>query len=314
MKIAVACDHGGLNLKKSLIAYLQKNGHEVADFGTDTFDSCDYPDFAVQAAEAVAFGDCDRGIVVCSSGIGVSIVANKVPGIRCAHCHDLYCAKYTRYHNDANMIAFGEKVIGVGMMEEIVNAFLTCEYEGGERHDRRIAKIKAIEEKYCYKQKEKTLETPEIRALKQAKDCADVYKTKSWKETTDSYEAWCERKFGIARSTAYVYKDVYDYVSVEGVSVLAHGDLDFNAWQISALVKGLKDKKIIKEACKLELVTPHDDPVEIKKKCNAWKNGEFFFKTDWSILSQIEGENYNPYESHHMHKIEEKFIVKYFKK
>jgi hypothetical protein len=212
------------------------------------------------------------------------------------------------------MIAFGEKVIGVGMMEEIVNAFLTCEYEGGERHDRRIAKIRAIEEKYCYKQKEKTLETPEIRALKQAKDCADVYKTKGWKETTDSYEAWCERKFGIARSTAYVYKDVYDYVSVEGVSVLAHGDLDFNAWQISALVKGLKDKKIIKEACKLELVTPHDDPVEIKKKCNAWKNGEFFFKTDWSILSQIEGENYNPYESHHMHKIEEKFIVKYFKK
>ena len=101
------------------------------------------------AAEAVASGACERGIVVCSSGIGVSIVANKVPGIRCAHCHDVYCAKYTRYHNDANMIAFGEKVIGPGLMEEIVNAFLTCEYEGGERHDRRIAKIKAIEEKYC---------------------------------------------------------------------------------------------------------------------------------------------------------------------
>ena len=104
---------------------------------------------ALQAAEAVAFGDCERGIVVCSSGIGVSIVANKVPGIRCAHCHDVYCAKYTRLHNDANMIAFGEKVIGVGMMEEIVNTFLITEYEGGERHNRRIAKIKAIEEKYC---------------------------------------------------------------------------------------------------------------------------------------------------------------------
>ena len=148
MKISVACDHGGLNLKKALIAYLQKCGHEVQDFGTNTFDSCDYPDFAVQAAEAVASGACDRGIVVCSSGIGVSIVANKVPGIRCAHCHDTYCAKYTRLHNDANMLAFGEKVVGVGLMEEMVNLFLTTEYEGGERHDRRIAKIKAIEEKY----------------------------------------------------------------------------------------------------------------------------------------------------------------------
>ena len=148
MKIAVACDHGGLNLKRTLIAYLQKCGHQVCDYGTNTFDSCDYPDFAVLAAEAVANGECERGIVVCSSGIGVSIVANKVPGIRCAHCHDVSCAKYTRYHNDANMIAFGEKVVGPGMMEEIVNAFLTCEYEGGERHDRRIAKIKEIEKKY----------------------------------------------------------------------------------------------------------------------------------------------------------------------
>ncbi len=148
MKISVACDHGGLNLKKALIAYLEKCGHQVQDFGTNDFSSCDYPDFAVQAAEAVASGACDRGIVVCSSGIGVSIVANKVPGVRCAHCHDTYCAKYTRLHNDANMLAFGEKVVGVGLMEEMVNLFLTTEYEGGERHDRRIAKIKAIEEKY----------------------------------------------------------------------------------------------------------------------------------------------------------------------
>ena len=149
MKIAVACDHGGLKLKNALIAYLEKCGHETVNFGTDTTDSCDYPDFAVLAAEAVARGKCERGIVVCSSGIGVSIVANKVPGVRCAHCHDWYCAKFTRLHNDANMIAFGEKVIGEGMMQEIVNVFLTTEYEGGERHDRRLAKIKAIEEKYC---------------------------------------------------------------------------------------------------------------------------------------------------------------------
>ena len=148
MKIAIACDHGGLNLKKSLIAYLEKCGHTYQDFGTYTKDSCDYPDFAVQAAEAVAFGDCDRGIVVCSSGIGVSIVANKVPGVRCAHCHDTYCAKYTRLHNDANMIAFGEKVVGVGLMEELVTLFLTTEFEGGERHERRVNKIAEIEKKY----------------------------------------------------------------------------------------------------------------------------------------------------------------------
>ena len=148
MKIAVACDHGGLNLKKAMIAYVEKLGHTVVDFGTNTTDSCDYPDFAAAAAEAVASGECERGILVCSSGIGVSIVANKVPGIRCAHCHDTYCAKYTRLHNDAIMIAFGEKVLGEGMMQEIVSLFLNTEFEGGERHERRVAKIKALEEKY----------------------------------------------------------------------------------------------------------------------------------------------------------------------
>ncbi len=149
MKIAIACDHGGLNLKNALKKHLEKNGYEYVDFGTNTPDSCDYPDFALPAAEAVASGECRFGIVVCSSGIGVSIVANKVPGVRCAHCHDVYCAKYTRYHNDANMLAFGEKCLGEGMMEEIVTAFLTSEFEGGERHERRVAKITAIEKKYC---------------------------------------------------------------------------------------------------------------------------------------------------------------------
>ncbi len=149
MKIAVACDHGGLHLKNAVIAYVKKLGHEVIDFGTYTTESCDYPDFAQKASESVASGECARGILVCSSGIGVSIVANKIPGIRCAHCHDLYCAKYTRLHNDANMIAFGEKVVGEGMMQELVSTFLTTEFEGGERHERRVAKIKAIEEKYC---------------------------------------------------------------------------------------------------------------------------------------------------------------------
>ena len=149
MKIAVACDHGGLALKQVLLDYLQKNGYEVSDFGTNTADSCDYPDYALPAAEAVARGECERGILICSTGIGISIAANKVRGIRCAHCHDTYSAKYTRLHNDANMIAFGQKIIGDGLMLEIVDTFLHTEFEGG-RHQRRVDKISAIEEKYSH--------------------------------------------------------------------------------------------------------------------------------------------------------------------
>lgn len=149
MKIAVACDHGGLALKQVLLDYLQKNGYEVCDFGTDSADSCDYPDYALPAAEAVARGECERGILICSTGIGISIAANKVRGIRCAHCHDTYSAKYTRLHNDANMIAFGQKIIGDGLMLEIVDTFLHTEFEGG-RHQRRVDKISAIEEKYSH--------------------------------------------------------------------------------------------------------------------------------------------------------------------
>lgn len=147
MKIAVACDHGGLGLKREIIAYLEQKGYEYEDFGTDTADSCDYPDFALPAAEAVASGECAKGIVVCSTGIGVSIVANKVPGVRCAHCHDSYCAEFTRRHNDANMLALGEKVVGVGYALKIVETFLTTQFEGG-RHQRRVDKIAAIEKKY----------------------------------------------------------------------------------------------------------------------------------------------------------------------
>lgn len=147
MKIAVACDHGGLQLKRALVRYLASKGYEVIDFGTDTEESCDYPDYALPAAEAVAAGRCERGILVCGTGIGVSLVANKVPGIRCAHCHDTYSAKYTRLHNDANMLAFGQRVIGEGLMEEIVDVFLSTDFEGG-RHQRRLDKLAAIEAKY----------------------------------------------------------------------------------------------------------------------------------------------------------------------
>ena len=152
MKIAVACDHGGLELKRALVRYLEEKGHEVVDFGTNSPESCDYPDYALPAAEAVACGDCTCGIVVCGTGIGVSIAANKVPGIRCAHCHDTYSAKFTRLHNDANMLAFGQRVIGEGLMFEIVETFLHTPFEGG-RHQRRIDKIAAIEAKYSKTEK-----------------------------------------------------------------------------------------------------------------------------------------------------------------
>lgn len=147
MKIAIACDHGGLNLKNEVKKYLADNGYEVLDFGTDSIASCDYPDYALPAAEAVASGECERGIVICSTGIGVSIVANKVPGVRCAHCHDSYCAEFTRLHNNSNMLALGEKVVGTGYALKIVDTFLKTEFEGG-RHQRRVDKITEIEKKY----------------------------------------------------------------------------------------------------------------------------------------------------------------------
>ena len=140
MKIALACDHGGLNLKNAVIEYLKENGYDFVDYGTNSTDSCDYPDFALPAAEAVAEKKCDRGIIICSTGIGVSIVANKVPGVRCAHCHDSYCAEFTRRHNDANVLAMGEKVVGTGYALKIVETFLNTQFEGG-RHQRLFDKI-----------------------------------------------------------------------------------------------------------------------------------------------------------------------------
>ena len=144
MKIAMACDQGGLRLKNVLKADLEKNGYEVEDFGTYSEDSCDYPDYASQAAKAVASGACERGVVVCGTGIGVSITANKVDGIRCALCHDVFSAKATRNHNDSNMLAMGQRVIGEGLALEILHTWMSSEYEGG-RHDARIEKMMALE-------------------------------------------------------------------------------------------------------------------------------------------------------------------------
>lgn len=144
MKIALACDHGGLELKNIIKEELQNSGYIIEDFGTYTKDSCDYPDFAGKAAKAVASKQCDRGIVVCGTGIGVSITANKVDGIRCALVHDVFSAKATREHNDTNMLAMGERVIGPGLALLIVHTWLDTNYEGG-RHDERIKKMMAYE-------------------------------------------------------------------------------------------------------------------------------------------------------------------------
>ena len=143
--ISIACDHGAIALKNHLKAYLEGKGYEVRDFGTHTTDSCDYPDFAAPAAQAVASGECEKGIVLCTTGIGVSMAANKVKGIRCALCHEPWSAEMTRRHNDANMLAIGAGVTGTNLAERIVDAFLTAEFEGG-RHQRRVDKVMAIEE------------------------------------------------------------------------------------------------------------------------------------------------------------------------
>ena len=146
MKIAIACDHGALELKNAVIAHLESRGFTVVNFGTDTLDSCDYPDFAGAAARAVAAGECDRGIVLCSTGIGVSIAANKVKGIRCALLSDLMSARLTREHNDTNMMALGAFIVGQALALQIVDTWLDTAFSGGERHARRIAKVAALEQ------------------------------------------------------------------------------------------------------------------------------------------------------------------------
>lgn len=147
MKIALGSDHAGLPLKKEVIKHLEDKGIEIQDFGTITEDSCDYPDYAIQVAEEVAGKKFDFGILICGTGIGISIAANKVPGIRAALCGDTFSAHACREHNDANILALGQRIVGVGLALDIVDAFLSAKYEGG-RHQRRVDKISAIEKKY----------------------------------------------------------------------------------------------------------------------------------------------------------------------
>ena len=143
MKIAIAFDHGGYLLKQDLLIWMEENDIEYEDFGCFSTESVDYPVFAEKAARAVADGTCDRGVVICTTGIGVSIAANKVPGIRCALCTDSLQAEMTRRHNDANMMALGAGVTGPNLAKRMLELFLNTEFEGG-RHARRVALLDAI--------------------------------------------------------------------------------------------------------------------------------------------------------------------------
>lgn len=147
MKIALGADHGGFELKEEIKKHLEEKGFEIKDFGTYTTDSCDYPDYALPVAEAVAKKEFDFGILICGTGIGIGIAANKVPGIRAALCSDTFSAHATRQHNDANILTMGARVVGPGLALDIVDTFLSAKFEG-DRHIKRIAKIAAIEEKY----------------------------------------------------------------------------------------------------------------------------------------------------------------------
>lgn len=142
--IAIACDHSALEMKKEVESLLDEMGLAYHDYGTYAAESCDYPIFGVRAAKAVAAGECEKGIVICGTGIGISLAANKVKGIRCALCSEPYSAELTRRHNNANMLALGARVIGPELAKSIVRTFLTTEFEGG-RHERRIAMLTAIE-------------------------------------------------------------------------------------------------------------------------------------------------------------------------
>lgn len=143
MKVAISSDHGGNRLRKEIMDLLDELNIEYEDFGPKTDDSVDYPDYALPVAEGVASGKFDRGILICGTGIGMCIAANKVKGVRCALVHDVFSAKATRCHNDSNVLAMGERVIGPGLAREIVKTWLNTDFEGG-RHERRVKKLRNL--------------------------------------------------------------------------------------------------------------------------------------------------------------------------
>ena len=144
MKIAIGNDHAAVNLKKEIMAYVEGLGHEVVNFGTDSFESCNYPEFGEKVGLAVASGEYDCGILICGTGVGISIAANKVNGVRAAVCSDTATARLVKQHNNANIIAFGERIVGLELAKDIVKAYLEAEFEGG-RHQTRIDMFAEIE-------------------------------------------------------------------------------------------------------------------------------------------------------------------------
>jgi len=145
MKLSIACDHGAFEMKEAVKAHLTEKGYKVLDFGCHSLASCDYPDMIAPAAQAVASGECEKGIVLCTTGIGASIAANKVKGIRCALLHETWSAKMTRLHNDTNVMALGAGVVGQLLAFEIVDTWLGTDFSHNERHQRRIDKVMALE-------------------------------------------------------------------------------------------------------------------------------------------------------------------------
>ena len=146
MKIVLGCDHAGFNIKDAVIAHIQSKGHEVIEVGTFSSDSCHYPLFAHAACEKILDGTCELGILICGTGIGMSIAANKHDGIRAACCSDVFSARLTREHNDANILCFGERVVGLGLALDLVDAFLNAEYANGGNHLTRVAMLSQIEQ------------------------------------------------------------------------------------------------------------------------------------------------------------------------
>ncbi|MDE5756433.1 MAG: ribose 5-phosphate isomerase B [Clostridia bacterium] len=147
MKIAIGCDHGGINLKPTVIKVLENNGVEIIDMGCNDTKSVDYPDYALKVAEAVSKGEVDKGIILCGTGIGISIAANKVKGVRAAVCHDLFTAQMCAQHNDANILSMGGRIVSEELAGQMVEVWLDTPFEGG-RHTGRVAKISEIERKY----------------------------------------------------------------------------------------------------------------------------------------------------------------------
>ena len=147
MKVALGCDHAGYGLKEVIAGYLNRAGHEILDEGTYSDDSCDYPDFAERVALRVVSGEAERGIIICATGVGMAMIANKVPGIRAVVCNDLYTARYSRLHNDANVLTLGARVVGPGVAEEIVRIWMETPFEGG-RHSRRLDKLTEVERRH----------------------------------------------------------------------------------------------------------------------------------------------------------------------